>query len=50
LPLSEARNWPLLNCSVNTVEYGDDGAKVIAWGDVSHLATDTDDDDFRKRG
>jgi 2,3-bisphosphoglycerate-dependent phosphoglycerate mutase len=49
LPLQDARNWPLLNCSVNTVDYDDAGAKVVAWGDVAHLATDTDDDDFRKR-
>ncbi|KND59341.1 putative broad specificity phosphatase [Candidatus Burkholderia verschuerenii] len=49
LPLQDARNWPLLNCSVNVVDYDGDGAKVVSWGDVSHLATDTDDDDFRKR-
>jgi 2,3-bisphosphoglycerate-dependent phosphoglycerate mutase len=49
LPLQDARNWPLLNCSINVVDYAADGAKVVSWGDVSHLATDTDDDDFRKR-
>ncbi|KNH10028.1 hypothetical protein BRCH_00645c [Candidatus Burkholderia brachyanthoides] len=49
LPLQDARNWPLLNCSINTVDYDADGAQVVAWGDVSHLATDTDDDSFRKR-
>jgi 2,3-bisphosphoglycerate-dependent phosphoglycerate mutase len=49
LPLQDARNWPLLNCSINVVDYDADGAKVVSWGDVSHLATDTDDDDFRKR-
>jgi probable phosphoglycerate mutase len=49
LPLSEPRGWPLLNCSVNVVDYGVDGATVVSWGDISHLATDTDDDNLRKR-
>ncbi|SAK39862.1 phosphoglycerate mutase [Caballeronia hypogeia] len=49
LSLHEPRNWPLLNCSVNVVDYENGGAKVIAWGDIAHLSTDTADDDFRKR-
>jgi 2,3-bisphosphoglycerate-dependent phosphoglycerate mutase len=49
LALQDPRAWPLLNCSVNVVDYESSGeAKVVAWGDVSHLATDTDDDNFRK--
>ncbi|KIG02205.1 histidine phosphatase family protein [Caballeronia concitans] len=49
LPLTDPRNWPLLNCSVNIVDYDEGGAKVVSWGDVSHLATDTEDDNLRKR-
>jgi 2,3-bisphosphoglycerate-dependent phosphoglycerate mutase len=49
LPLSEPRNWPLLNCSINVVDYDEGAGKVIAWGDVAHLSTDTDDDNLRKR-
>ncbi|EKS68773.1 MULTISPECIES: histidine phosphatase family protein [Caballeronia] len=49
LPLQEPRNWPLLNCSVNVVDYADGGAKVASWGDIAHLSTDTDDDNLRKR-
>lgn len=49
LPLQEPRNWPLLNCSINIVDYGADGATVVSWGDVAHLSTDTDDDNLRKR-
>jgi 2,3-bisphosphoglycerate-dependent phosphoglycerate mutase len=47
LPLQAPREWPLLNCSVNIVDYDVDGAKIVLWGDVSHLATDTDDDGLR---
>jgi 2,3-bisphosphoglycerate-dependent phosphoglycerate mutase len=49
LSLHEPRNWPLLNCSVNVVDYVDGGAAVVSWGDVTHLTTDTDDDNLRKR-
>ncbi|SAK77566.1 phosphoglycerate mutase [Caballeronia calidae] len=49
LSLQEPRNWPLLNCSVNVVDYADGGATVVSWGDISHLSTDTDDDSLRKR-
>jgi probable phosphoglycerate mutase len=49
LPLRDPRNWPLLNCSINIVDYGKDGASVVSWGDIAHLSTDTDDDNFRKR-
>ncbi|MDR5832876.1 histidine phosphatase family protein [Caballeronia sp. LZ034LL] len=49
LPLQEPRNWPLLNCSINIVDYSADGATVVSWGDVAHLSTDTDDDNLRKR-
>ncbi|AQG97695.1 phosphoglycerate mutase [Burkholderia sp. KK1] len=49
LSLQEPRNWPLLNCSVNVVDYADGGAAVVSWGDIAHLSTDTDDDNLRKR-
>ncbi|SAL27978.1 phosphoglycerate mutase [Caballeronia peredens] len=49
LPLQEPRNWPLLNCSINVVDYRNGGAAVVSWGDIAHLSTDTDDDNLRKR-
>ena len=49
LSLQEPRNWPLLNCSVNVVDYENGGATVVSWGDITHLSTDTDDDSLRKR-
>jgi probable phosphoglycerate mutase len=48
LSLDAPRKWPLLNCSVNVVDYDDGHATVVSWGDVSHLATDTADDSLRK--
>ncbi len=29
LPLQDARNWPLLNCSINPVDYDAGGAQVV---------------------
>ncbi|WP_250533009.1 histidine phosphatase family protein [Caballeronia sp. AZ10_KS36] len=48
LPLDAPRNWPLLNCSLNVVDYDSGHATVMSWGDVSHLVTDTADDSLRK--
>ena len=48
LPLDAPRNWPLLNCSLNVVDYDGGQATVASWGDVSHLVTDTADDSLRK--
>lgn len=48
LPLQEARNWPLLNCSINVVEYENGAARVVSWGDIAHLSAGSSDDSFRK--
>jgi probable phosphoglycerate mutase len=52
LGLDEPRNWPLLNTSVNVVDFESDGyvtqASVVAWGDVAHLGGVSADDGFRR--
>ncbi|MCG5074446.1 histidine phosphatase family protein [Paraburkholderia tagetis] len=51
LALDAPRAWPLLNTSVNVVDFERDGAvtraRVVAWGDVSHLPAASADDSFR---
>lgn len=51
LPLDAPRNWPLLNTSVNVVDFESDGyvtqANVVAWGDVAHLGGVSADDGFK---
>lgn len=42
--LDGARDWVLLNASINVVDYADGAAKVVAWGDVEHLSGASDDD------
>jgi 2,3-bisphosphoglycerate-dependent phosphoglycerate mutase len=49
LSLQDPREWPLLNCSVNVVDYAEGAATVVSWGDIAHLSTETDDDNLRKR-
>ena len=46
--LQEPRKWPLLNCSINIVDFETGAASVVAWGDIAHLSTDTSDDGLRK--
>ncbi|MGF6954436.1 histidine phosphatase family protein [Paraburkholderia youngii] len=49
MPLDAPRNYPLLNTSLNVVDYGNDRATIVTWADVSHLeAGSADDDGFRK--
>ncbi len=49
LPLDAPRSYPLLNTSINTVEFGDDGvATVLEWADVAHLSGASDDDGWMK--
>lgn len=49
LALDAPRSYALLNTSINTVEFGHDGAAtVLAWGDVSHLSGASDDDGLVK--
>lgn len=49
LELDAPRNYALLNTSINTVEFSDDGkAHVLDWADVEHLAVASDDDGLIK--
>ncbi|WP_042262544.1 histidine phosphatase family protein [Paraburkholderia heleia] len=52
LALDAPRAWPLLNTSVNVVDFerGDYvmQARVVAWGDVAHLGGVSADDGFRR--
>ena len=49
LALDAPRSYALLNTSINTVEFGDDGAAtVLDWADVSHLSGASDDDGLAK--
>lgn len=50
LPLDAARNYPLLNTSINTVEFAEDGtARVLSWADIAHLSAASDDDGLVRR-
>jgi 2,3-bisphosphoglycerate-dependent phosphoglycerate mutase len=52
LALDEPRNWPLLNTSVNVVDFESDGyvtqANILEWGDVAHLGGISADDGFKR--
>jgi probable phosphoglycerate mutase len=49
LPLDAPRDYPLLNTSINTVAFGEDGAAtVLEWADVAHLSDGADDDGWAK--
>ena len=49
--LDALRDWPLLNASVNVVDFDSDGyvteARIVAWGDVGHLDGESSDDGLR---
>ncbi len=45
-----SRGAQLAELQCQWVDYDGDPAHVVSWGDVSHLSTDTDDDNLRKRG
>lgn len=50
LPLDVPRSYPLLNASINTVEFDREGrAAIVTWGDVDHLGEAADDDGFQPR-
>jgi probable phosphoglycerate mutase len=50
LPFDVPRDYPLLNASINTVDFHEDGqASIVAWGDVDHLSGESDDDGFERR-
>ena len=52
LALDAPRAWPLLNTSVNVVDFQRDDyvtqAAVVAWGDVTHLGGVSADDGFKR--
>lgn len=49
LGLDAPRDYPLLNTSINTVEFDEDGkARVLRWADVAHLDGASDDDGLVK--
>lgn len=50
VPLEAPRNHALLNTSINTVDFDEAGrASIVAWGDVAHLDSASDDDDLGAR-
>ena len=51
LALDAPRDYPLLNTSINTVHFDEDGkATVLAWADFAHLSGASDDDGLAKAG
>jgi probable phosphoglycerate mutase len=45
LPLEAPRDYPLLNASINTVDFEEEGrASIVAWADVEHLHGESEDD------
>jgi 2,3-bisphosphoglycerate-dependent phosphoglycerate mutase len=50
LPFDAPRDFPLLNASINTVEFDERGrASVVAWADIDHLEGNSDDDGLEPR-
>jgi probable phosphoglycerate mutase len=51
IALDAQRDWPLLNASVNVVDFHSDDyvtqANVVSWADVSHLDGESSDDGLR---
>jgi 2,3-bisphosphoglycerate-dependent phosphoglycerate mutase len=51
LALDAPRDYPLLNASINTVDFDDLGrASVVAWADIDHLQGKSEDDGLELRG
>ena len=48
IALDAPRDWPLLNSSINVVDFGNGQAKVVSWGDVAHLSSPSSDDDLKE--
>jgi probable phosphoglycerate mutase len=44
LALDAPRSYPLLNTSINTVEFDGARARVLAWADIDHLTSGSSDD------
>jgi probable phosphoglycerate mutase len=49
MPLDAPRDYPLLNTSLNVLDYENGRATIVSWADIAHLdAGSADDDGFRK--
>jgi probable phosphoglycerate mutase len=48
IPLEVPRDWLLLNSSINVVDFENGEAKIVSWGDVTHLAAPGSDDDLKE--
>ena len=48
VPLDAPRDWPLLNSSINVVDFENGRTKVVSWGDVAHLSSPGSDDDLKE--
>lgn len=48
LPLQAPREWPLLNASVNVVDFEAGAARIVSWADASHLGGQSADDNLKK--
>jgi probable phosphoglycerate mutase len=49
MPLDAPRDYPLLNTSLNILDYENGRATIVSWADIAHLdAGSADDDGFRK--
>jgi probable phosphoglycerate mutase len=48
LPLQAPREWPLLNASVNVVDFEAGAARIVSWADVAHLGGQSADDNLKK--
>lgn len=46
MPLSQPRDFPVYNASVNRIAYADGVWSVLHWGDISHLTRDAALDDY----
>ncbi len=47
MPLEAPRSWSLFNASLNTLAWADGACRVVAWGDVTHLAAPADEIETR---
>ncbi len=47
-PLNVPREWPLLNSSINVVDFENGRATIVSWGDVTHLVSPSSDDDLKE--
>ncbi|PLZ03317.1 histidine phosphatase family protein [Burkholderia sp. WAC0059] len=49
LALETPRDYPLLNASINAIDFEDSGqARIVSWADIGHLDGASDDDGFSR--